>query len=132
MRWSPVRHLHPGDDYRRRQPSSREPAANRSGRTERLGGESLPLYRLFADFRGCDERQQAREGRAMRAYLPGYELCAPKTLAEALERMASEPGQWQPLAGGTDLMVLLQAGKLNHRRFFSIWRLPELRGISLG
>jgi CO/xanthine dehydrogenase FAD-binding subunit len=46
--------------------------------------------------------------------------------------MAGEPGQWQPLAGGTDLMVLLQTGKLNHRRFFSIWHLPELRGIALG
>ena len=67
----------------------------------------------------------------MRAYIPGYELYAPKTLAEALERMAAEPGQWRPGAGGTDLMVLLEAGKLNHRRFLSIWRLPELRGGSI-
>ena len=67
----------------------------------------------------------------MRAYIPGYELYAPKTLAEALERMAAEPGQWQPFAGGTDLMVLLEAGKLDHRRFLSIWRLPELRGIEI-
>ena len=67
----------------------------------------------------------------MRTYIPGYELYAPKTLAEALGRMASEPGEWRPLAGGTDLMVLLEAGKLNHRRFLSIWRLPELRGIAI-
>lgn len=67
----------------------------------------------------------------MRAYIPGYELYAPKTLAEALERMAAEPGQWQPFAGGTDLMVLLEAGKLSHHRFLSIWRLPELRGIEI-
>ena len=67
----------------------------------------------------------------MRAYIPGYELYAPKTLAEALERMAAEPGQWQPFAGGTDLMVLLEAGKLDHRRFLNIWRLPELRGIEI-
>jgi CO/xanthine dehydrogenase FAD-binding subunit len=67
----------------------------------------------------------------VRAFIPGYELYAPKTLAEALERMASEPGRWRPLAGGTDLMVLLEAGKLTHRRFLSIWHLTELRGIAV-
>jgi CO/xanthine dehydrogenase FAD-binding subunit len=67
----------------------------------------------------------------VRAYIPGYELLVPKTLAEALERLAAEPGRWRPFAGGTDLMVLLQAGKLDHRCFFSIWRLPELRGITI-
>jgi CO/xanthine dehydrogenase FAD-binding subunit len=67
----------------------------------------------------------------VRAYIPGYELYAPKTLPEALDRLAAEPGHWQPFAGGTDLMVLLAAGKLSHRRFLSIWRLPELRGITI-
>jgi CO/xanthine dehydrogenase FAD-binding subunit len=43
--------------------------------------------------------------------------------------MAREPGVWKPFAGGTDLMVLLEAGKLSHRKFLSIWKLPELRGI---
>jgi CO/xanthine dehydrogenase FAD-binding subunit len=54
---------------------------------------------------------------------------APRSLAAALERMAREPGVWQPFAGGTDLMVLLEAGKLSQRRFLSIWKLPELHGI---
>jgi CO/xanthine dehydrogenase FAD-binding subunit len=45
--------------------------------------------------------------------------------------MAAEPGRWRPFAGGTDLMVLVEAGKLNHRCFLSIWRLPELRGITI-
>jgi len=65
----------------------------------------------------------------MRLYLPDYELVAPKDLAAALELMAREPGAWRPFAGGTDLMVLAEAGKLPHRRFLSIWHLPELRGI---
>jgi CO/xanthine dehydrogenase FAD-binding subunit len=43
--------------------------------------------------------------------------------------MASQPGEWKPFAGGTDLMVLLEAGKLPHRKFLSLWKLPELRGI---
>jgi CO/xanthine dehydrogenase FAD-binding subunit len=65
----------------------------------------------------------------MRSYVPAYELQEPRYLVDALQLMASEPGEWKPFAGGTDLMVLLEAGKLAHRKFLSIWKLPELRGI---
>src|SRR5919202_1137251 len=65
----------------------------------------------------------------MRAYLPAYELVVPRTLDDALALLRDEPGAWRPFAGGTDLMVLLEAGKLEHRRFFSVRHLPELRGI---
>jgi len=67
----------------------------------------------------------------MRSYVPAYELEAPRDLATALERIAREPGAWKPFAGGTDLMVLLEAGKLPHHKFVSIWDLPELRGIEV-
>jgi CO/xanthine dehydrogenase FAD-binding subunit len=36
---------------------------------------------------------------------------------------------WRPFAGGTDLMVLLEAGKLTHKNYLNIWQLSELRGI---
>ncbi len=65
----------------------------------------------------------------MRAYLPAYQLKALPSLAETLQQMASEPGAWRPFAGGTDLMVLLEAGKLAHKQYLSVWHLPELRGI---
>jgi CO/xanthine dehydrogenase FAD-binding subunit len=67
----------------------------------------------------------------MRSYLPAYELAAPATLAEALALMAREPGVWKPFAGGTDLMVLFEAGQLKHKKFLSLWQLPELRGIQV-
>lgn len=67
----------------------------------------------------------------MRSFVPGYEMQAPADLGTVLECMASDPGIWKPLAGGTDLMVLLEAGKLAHRKFMSIWKLPELRGIEV-
>jgi CO/xanthine dehydrogenase FAD-binding subunit len=67
----------------------------------------------------------------VRSYLPAYELEAPRDLADMLERIAREPGTWKPLAGGTDLMVLLEAGKLTHRKFLSIAKLAELRGIEI-
>ena len=53
----------------------------------------------------------------------------PRDLAETLDRMAKEPGVWKPFAGGTDVMVLLEAGKLPHKKFLNIWNLAELRGI---
>lgn len=65
----------------------------------------------------------------MRAYLPAYELKVPASLDEALALLESEPGVWRPFAGGTDLMVLLEAGNLAHRKFFSLWNLAELKGI---
>jgi CO/xanthine dehydrogenase FAD-binding subunit len=52
------------------------------------------------------------------------------TLDEALSLLAREPGEWSPFAGGTDLMVLLEAGTLPHRRFLSIRSVPELRQIT--
>jgi CO/xanthine dehydrogenase FAD-binding subunit len=67
----------------------------------------------------------------VRSYVPAYELAVPRDLPATLEQMAREPDVWKPFAGGTDLMVLLESGKLPHRKFLSIWKLPELRGIEL-
>jgi CO/xanthine dehydrogenase FAD-binding subunit len=65
----------------------------------------------------------------LRSYLPAYELSDPPDLATALQQLEREPGVWKPFAGGTDLMVLLESGKLSHRKFLNVWKLPELRGI---
>jgi CO/xanthine dehydrogenase FAD-binding subunit len=67
----------------------------------------------------------------MRAYIPGYDLRAPGSLTEALALLGREPGVWQPFAGGTDLMVLLESGKLSHRKFLSLAKLAEFRGIEV-
>jgi CO/xanthine dehydrogenase FAD-binding subunit len=67
----------------------------------------------------------------MRAYVPGYQLQTPRLLNEALDVLAREPGRWRPFAGGTDLMVLLEAGKLVHRNYINIWNLRELKGIEV-
>jgi CO/xanthine dehydrogenase FAD-binding subunit len=66
----------------------------------------------------------------VRSLVPSFELRTPPSLATALELIAREPGEWRAFAGGTDLMVLLEAGKLAHRRYLNIWNLAELRGIS--
>lgn len=50
-------------------------------------------------------------------------------MGDALDLLAQDDGAWRPFAGGTDLMVLFEAGALAHRRFVNIWNLPELLGI---
>jgi CO/xanthine dehydrogenase FAD-binding subunit len=67
----------------------------------------------------------------MRAYVPAYQLISPANLGEALDVLARDEGGWRPFAGGTDLMVLLEAGKLPHKNYLNIWNLPELRGVEV-
>ncbi len=65
----------------------------------------------------------------MRARPSEYELVAPGKLTAVLELLASEPGVWMPIAGGTELMVQYGAGRLGARKLVSLWGLPELRRI---
>ncbi len=67
----------------------------------------------------------------MRGYIPDYQLTTTSSLTETLSLLAKEPGVWKPFAGGTDLMVLLEAGKLLHRNYVNIWHLDELRRIEI-
>jgi len=67
----------------------------------------------------------------MRAYVPSYQLVSPTSLAEALEALSQNDQAWKPFAGGTDLMVLLEAGKLPHQNYVNIWNFRELGGIEV-
>ena len=65
----------------------------------------------------------------MRSFLPSYSLRNAATLDAALAMLAEEPGAWRPFAGGTDLMVQLAAGTLQHRQYVNVFGLHELRYI---
>src|SRR5881392_1102303 len=67
----------------------------------------------------------------MRGHIPSYKFVSPANVGEALNALSGEPGVWRPFAGGTDLMVLLEAGKLPHKNYLNIWDLKELRGIEV-
>ena len=67
----------------------------------------------------------------MRAYVPSYQLTTPASLEDALALLGNESEDWKPFAGGTDLMVLLEAGKLAHRNYVNLWPLRELRSIEI-
>lgn len=66
----------------------------------------------------------------MRTWLARHQMRSARTLEDALKLLSEEPGAWTPFAGGTDLMVLLEAGRLQARRLLNIWGLAELRGIT--
>jgi CO/xanthine dehydrogenase FAD-binding subunit len=67
----------------------------------------------------------------MRADPAEYKLVSPGKLQAVLSLLASEPAQWLPIAGGTDVMVLYSAGKLPNRKLLNIWNIPELRQIEV-
>ncbi len=57
-----------------------------------------------------------------------YDLVTAATLAQALTHVAA--GR-RPIAGGTDLMVLFEAGNLRYRNLVDVRRVPELRNIEV-
>jgi OHCU decarboxylase len=67
----------------------------------------------------------------MRSDPRDYELVAPGNLQAVTALLARDPGEWLPIAGGTDVMVQYAAGKLQSRKLVSIWNLPELRNIEI-
>jgi CO/xanthine dehydrogenase FAD-binding subunit len=67
----------------------------------------------------------------MRSHPAEYELLAPGSLQGVVALLAREPGEWLPIAGGTDVMVQYAAGTLSARRLVSIWNLAELGGIEV-
>lgn len=67
----------------------------------------------------------------MRSDPADYQLVAPGSLSAVMSLLAERPGEWHPIAGGTDLMVQYAAGKLAPAKLVSLWNLPELRRIEV-
>ena len=66
----------------------------------------------------------------MRSNVTEYDLIAPPTLTAVLQTLASDP-TLTPIAGGTELMVALSAGRLPQKHLLSINHLKELRFIEV-
>ena len=68
----------------------------------------------------------------MRGNAAAHELIAPGSLDAVLTLLAEAPGQWTPIAGGTELMVAYAAGRLGAKKLVSLWGINDLRGIQAG
>jgi CO/xanthine dehydrogenase FAD-binding subunit len=67
----------------------------------------------------------------MRSNVAEYDLVAPANLPAALALLAEDAGRYTPIAGGTELMVALSAGRLGQRQLLSLHKLRELRFIDV-
>jgi len=65
----------------------------------------------------------------MRGDAAAHEMAAPGNLAGVLDVLASAPGEWTPIAGGTELMVAFSAGRLSARKLINLWGISDLRFI---
>ncbi len=65
----------------------------------------------------------------MRSDAANFELIAPGSLDGVLSLLAESPGEFMPIAGGTESMVAFAAGRLQAKRLVSLWGLRELRFI---
>lgn len=59
-----------------------------------------------------------------------FDYFAPRSLSEAVEILARYDGDARPVAGGTDLLLKMKAGRLAPKAIVNIKRLPELRGLA--
>jgi CO/xanthine dehydrogenase FAD-binding subunit len=67
----------------------------------------------------------------MRSNVNEYELTAPSSLDAVLQVLADSPDRYTPIAGGTELMVALGAGRLQPKKLISLWNLRDLRFIEV-
>ncbi len=65
----------------------------------------------------------------MRGNAEAHAMIAPGSLPAVLELLATAPGEWTPIAGGTELMVAYAAGRLSPQKLVSLWGIEELRFI---
>lgn len=65
----------------------------------------------------------------MRGNADTHEMVAPGSLSAVLAMLAASPGEWTPIAGGTELMVAHAAGRLSAQKLISLWGIPDLRFI---
>ena len=65
----------------------------------------------------------------MRSNVDNYELIAPTSLDAVLQILADSPDRYTPIAGGTEIMVGLAAGRLRAQKLISLGSLEELRFI---
>ena len=66
----------------------------------------------------------------MRSDAAQFDLVAPGSLDAVLSLLAESPGEFLPIAGGTESMVAFGAGRLQAKKLVSLWGLKELRFIN--
>ena len=106
-------------------------------------GQHLPVHGVRGDLPGGEEGTAglsgsrltarppvARKAGEMRTAISTLELVEPRSLKHALDVLRDQQ-PIVPLAGGTDVYVLLNAGTPPGSRYLNLWNLDALRGITM-
>ena len=67
----------------------------------------------------------------MRSNPSDFNIIQPDNLNDTLNLLAKDPDKWKVFAGGTDLMVLFESGKLDHKNYINIWEHNEFKEINV-
>jgi len=62
--------------------------------------------------------------------MKSFDYFSPKTLSEATEVLSKYNGDARMIAGGTDLLLKMKAGRLAPKAVVNIKRIPDLRGLT--
>jgi len=62
--------------------------------------------------------------------MKSFDYFSPKTLSEASEILSKNNGDARMIAGGTDLLLKMKAGRLAPKAIVNIKRIPDLRGLT--
>lgn len=89
----------------------------------------LPPLRYRSDQFSFGIRRTAR-GEPEEAHLKDFEYRAPRSLQEAVALLAEKGERARVLAGGTDLIVQMRAGRLEPERVVDAKHVPELNRLS--
>src|SRR6185503_3511609 len=91
----------------------------RRGRARGARRQPVPLHGLHQDLRGG----RSRGAREVRSWLAEFDVACPRALPEALALLGDGV---TPLAGATDLFVLMNAGHLPATKLVSLHGVAEL------
>ena len=98
---------------------------------EGLNGNLCRCTGYMRIFNAVQQAAARRSRKIMRSNVTQYELIAPGSLDAVLQILADSPDRYTPIAGGTELMVALGAGRLQPKKLISLWNLEELRFIEV-
>src|SRR5262249_41921932 len=125
MRRRAMRDLHSGDAHSSPLSTGRQCHSDLRRYQGSHCRKSLPLHRICED-----HRSNRRSGGIATIMTDVQRVQSASTLVDAYAVLAERGSTVRIIAGGTDLMVLMNAHALDAMDFLDIWGLDELRGIT--
>ena len=126
-----MRNLHAGHDARRRESSRAASSSHRRGNSRRARRKSLPLHRLQKIFESVVARVPRDGAAARESRTFPHTIWTRRAILPRLSSAGARAGRMEAVRRRHRSDGSARSGKAPHRKFLSIWKLPELRGIEV-